>query len=382
MALQNRMLRVAAAAVMLCAASAASVAAAAAATTYRFTPLIPLESLEVPSGLTVPSLAKDGQAASAGQLKGQKDAVFKVKAGGEPTVIATEDQFRSFGNLSINDKGQVAFEANAEEVRGDGIYRGEGGRVTKIVGTGEAGDFDWVNAGPSINSHGRVAFVGERIVDRRYVGGVYVGDGGAVKAVYDIDGPFKSFTGNPALNDKGTVAFLATLETGVGGLYLGNGRDEPVTVADDTGLLTNVYSFSDPALNDHGEVAFRAGTNPDLTDNSLSTGAGIFVYSKGVLTTVISGPMAFSAPAINERGQVAFVAEPTFGKSILATGGDLVKDRVIGSGDLLLGRVVQTIEIVREGYNERGQLAFLAHFEDGYSAAFVATPVSREAGSD
>lgn len=380
MALQNRTLRVAVAGVMLCMASAASIAAAA--TTYRFTPLIALDALEVPSGLTVPVLAKDGQAASSGQLKGQKDAVFKVKTGGEATVIATDDQFRSFGDLSINDKGQVAFEAYAEDVSGDGIYRGEGGRVTKIVGTGEAGDFDWVNAGPSINSHGRVAFIGERLVNRRYVGGVYVGDGGAVKAVYDIDGQFKSFTGNPALNDKGTVAFLATLETGVGGLFLGNGRDQPVTVADDTGLLTSVYSFSDPSINDHGEVAFRAGTNPDLTDNSLSTGAGIFLYRRGVLSTVISGPMAFSVPAINQSGQVAFVAEPTVGNTILATGGDLVNDRVIGSGDQLLGHVVKTIEFSRQGYNERGQLVFLAHFDDGSSAVFLARPVSHVAGAD
>ena len=58
--------------------------------------------------------------------------------------------------------GQVGFEATLRTPRGEGIFRGEGGPTTMIAGTRDAGDFDFVNAGPSINAGGQVAFIGER----------------------------------------------------------------------------------------------------------------------------------------------------------------------------------------------------------------------------
>ncbi len=43
--------------------------------------------------------------------------------------------------------------------------------------------------------------------------GVYAGDGGLVRAIYDETGIFDDFTGNPSLNDYGEAAFLATLDS-------------------------------------------------------------------------------------------------------------------------------------------------------------------------
>ena len=62
-------------------------------------------------------------------------------------------------------------------------------------------------------------------------------------------------------------------------------------------------------------------------------------------------------PSLNNKGQVAFVVEPAFGNSILVTGPDLVG-----------------IAFSREGYNDAGQLAFIAFFTDGTSAPHGATP--------
>jgi hypothetical protein len=66
--------------------------------------------------------------------------------------------------------------------------------------------------------------------------------------------------------------------------------------------------------------------------------------------------------------------EPTFADQILVTGPDLVRDRVIGRGDRVGGRLVKGVLFGREGLNDAGQLAFTAIFADGSSQGFLATP--------
>lgn len=85
-------------------------------------------------------------------------------------------------------------------------------------------------------------------------------------------------------------------------------------------------------------------------------------------------------PSLNNLGEVAFVASPTFSEQGLVTGADLVGDRMIGTGDLLLGRRVGNVVFSREGLNDRGQLAFTAFCDDGTAGVFLATPVPEPAG--
>lgn len=347
---------------------------------YEFRPLIPRAALARTPELGVPALADDGRAASSAALVRLGSRVFRTEPGRRPTFIASDRRFSRFGNLSISARGGVAFEASLEQVNAEGIFRGDGTTLVQIAGTRDAGDFDFVNTGPSINAQGEVAFIGERIVDGAFIDGVYAGQGGAVRSVYDVTGPFRDFSGNPAINDSGLVAFLATQRDGVGGLFLGRGGKDLVRAADDTGLLTGILGFSDPSLNERGEVAFRAGTNPDFDDNGASTGTGVFLYANGRLTTIVQGGFteffSLGEPSLNNGGQVAFVAEPTFGEQILVTGPDLVRDRVIGTGDTLRGRVVAGIAFAREGLNDAGQLAFLAIFDDGSREPYLATPIA------
>ena len=53
----------------------------------------------------------------------------------------------------------------------------------------------------------------------------------------------------------------------------------------------------------------------------------------------------------------------------------VVSARVIGTGDELLGRTVTGLVFGREGYNDAGQLTFIATFYDGSSTPFLATPI-------
>ncbi|MDQ2696982.1 MAG: hypothetical protein M3Z21_16715 [Pseudomonadota bacterium] len=357
----------------------ALLASPAAGASFIFTPVAAGNGDFDPFGFGAPVLNDSGLVAFNAALSDGTQGIFRW-AGGPLAAIALENGFRRFGDPSINAAGQVGFEASLRSIRGEGIFRGDGGPVTPIAGTRDAGDFDFVNAGPSINAAGRVAFIGERIVGGAFIDGVYAGDGGPVAPIYDATGPFADFTGNPSLNDGGVAAFLATLDSGIGGLFLGSGGAF-TTVADETGVLTSVFGFGDPSLNDRGEVAFRAGTNVgDPDDNSGATGEGIFLFSGGVLTPVLQGSFSdFSSlgdPSLNNLGQVAFLVEPDFGNQVLLTGPDLLADRVIGTGDTLAGRRVSGLSFSREGLNDSGQLAFTAFFEDGSAGVFLATPAA------
>ena len=325
-------------------------------------------------GFRAPVLNNEGAVAYNATLTDGTRAIFRSDRG-RRTLIAVEDGFSRFGDPTINDAGQVGFEASFSTVRGEGIFRGEGGPITTIAGTRDAGDFDFVNAGPSIAAGGRVAFIGETEVS--FIAGVYAGNGGPVAPIYDETGPFEAFIGNPSLNDNGAVAFLATLDTGVSGLFVGSGGPF-MTVVDDTGVFTSAFSFGDPSLNERGEVAFRASTNEDPDENFGSTSEGIFLFSGGVVTPVLQGGfdefVSFSDPSLNNLGEVAFLVSPTFDQQILVTGPDLIGDRVIATGDRLMGRTIIGLEFSREGLNDQGEIAFTAFFEDGSSGVFLASP--------
>jgi hypothetical protein len=337
-----------------------------------------LEGAFDPFGFSVPALNSGGMAAFAATLPDGTQGVFRSDAGAI-TPIALQGDFSRFGDVSINSSGQVGFEGSFENIRGEGIFRGAGAAVTTIAGTRDAGDFDFVNAGPSLNGTGQVAFIGERIVSGNFIDGVYVGNGDAVQAIYDTTSGFSDFTGNPALNDNGTAAFLATTSAGVGGLFLGNGGAF-TTVADENGILSSVFSFSDPALNQRGDVAFRAGINRDDPDDNFgSTGAGVFLFRDGTLTLVAETPSLafdFGDPALNDLGEVAYLLSANFVDQSLVIGSDPLTGRVIGTGDTLFGKTITGLNFGREGFNSLGQLAFTAFFDDGTAGIFLASPVS------
>lgn len=350
--------------------------ASAAVTDYDFAPLVQRQAPSGPASAGVPALADNGRAAQTAELRGNARGLMRTE-GDTAVLLARGRQFDRFGGVSINRRGQVAFEGSPADGLGEGIYRADGQRIELIAGSRDLGDFDFVGLRPSINRRGQVAFIGERIVGGQYVDGVWLGEGGPVQALADENGPLDDFTGDPSLNDRGEVAFLARMDSGVGGLFISDGS-RLTQVADDSGILTGIYGFSDPALNNRGEVAFSAGTNPDPGDNGGSTGSGIFLWRNGVLNTVLQGTLAeyftLRQPSLNNLGQIAFVVEPTFADQILVTGPDLVRDRVIGRGDRVGGRLVKGVLFGREGLNDAGQLAFTAIFADGSSQGFLATP--------
>jgi hypothetical protein len=121
------------------------------------------------------------------------------------------------------------------------------------------------------------------------------------------------FVEKPVLNDAGTVAFYRSFfdeATGeqVTAIVTGNGGPL-TTVADTTGGFSS-FGFRPPSINDGGDVAFLA----DLD----SGGSGIFVGPDAVADRVIATGdtldgaaiqnLVFCEEGLNDSGQLAFVA--------------------------------------------------------------------------
>jgi hypothetical protein len=155
--------------------------------------------------------------------------------------------------------------------------------------------------------------------------------------------------------------------------------ESPFTRIALSGPFFDPFGFGVPALNSAGLVAFD-GARPDPDPFGFDPFSAIFLFSGGAVTPIIEGDFPTIAslgdPSLNNVGEVAFILEPTFGTQFLVTGPDPVADRVIGTGDVLFGRIVSSVVFGREGLNDRGQLAFTVFFDDGSSGVVLATPTA------
>jgi hypothetical protein len=169
-------------------------------------------------------------------------------------------------------------------------------------------EFAGSDARPSINNLGEIAF--SESVDS--VHGIFVGREGdfAQIAAADPDDSIRE----PVLNDAGTAAFQRSLTEEATGEFVeeivtGNGGSL-TTVADATGEFAFFFDFRPPSPNNRGDVAFQA----TLDDGT----AGIFVGPDPIADRVISTgdtldgstvqDLIFCEEGLSESGELAFVA--------------------------------------------------------------------------
>jgi len=91
---------------------------------------------------------------------------------------------------------------------------------------------------------------------------ILTGSGGPLTTIADTRGPF-SFLFGPSINDEGTVAFLAGLDAGGAGIFIGPDVEADRVIATGDRLFGSPVSFVEfgggQSLNDTGQIAFRAG---------------------------------------------------------------------------------------------------------------------------
>ncbi|MCF2148175.1 PEP-CTERM sorting domain-containing protein [Desmonostoc muscorum LEGE 12446] len=282
-------------------------------------------------------------------------------SGGALTTIAPIGSFYFVNFPSINNSDTVAFYARTSSSGGDEILTSSGGTLTLIADTTTFSNLGF----PTINDENTVAFRGERFPE---FDGILTSSGGALTTIIDNTGSFIS-SGVPAINNSGTVAFTAGPDK-VGGEGIFTVSDGTLnTIVDSSGPFQR---FRNPGINDTGTVILSASLD--------AGGEGIFTVSDGILTPIVTSRGLFESfldqPAINNEGAVAFVATLDAGGFGIFTGADPVADKVIAIGDSLFGSKITGLNFTFEGFNNRGEIAFAASFEDSTGGYFVAVPVA------
>ena len=185
--------------------------------------------------------------------------IFASSGGMVTPLFLNSASLAANADIAFNDAGTLAFrKSNAT-----GIVTVNSGSVTTIVDT--SGPLNYFGSAPSLSSNGTVAFVAGVGGNNGGVFGIYSGNGGPLTTIADISGPFSSFgfnsfnSGQPSINDAGTVAFLASLDVGGFGIYTGDGINTREVIGSGDSLFGSTITalqISPTSLNDSGQVAF------------------------------------------------------------------------------------------------------------------------------
>ncbi len=211
----------------------------------------------------------------------------------------------------------------------------------------------------SLADDGQVAF---QAATRRGGTGIFVADGGPVRAIVESGDRFSEFYSHPDIDVSGTVSFYAALATGERGIFRLR-ADESVTIADTSEEFREIGPLG-PTMNDEGVVAFRAG---------LETGGeGIYAGSASQAVRVIADTIdVFSGfqglPVVDRAGAVTFRAN-------LKDGGAGIYADQVGS----FSAIAETGELFSElgafpSANDLGSVAFCATLASGGSGLFIST---------
>jgi hypothetical protein len=193
--------------------------------------------------------------------------------------LSSTSQFSEFSTLSrpsVNNLGAIAFEERVDPDSIPGVFVTAGGDFTTIAAPDPNVNPGW----PTLNDAGTVAF--HRIFNDRAGEELVSGNGGPLTVIADTAGPFASFgfffgLQPPALNNHGDVAFLADLDAGGSGIFVG-----PDAVADKViatgdmldGSPVAELRFCDEGLNDSGQLAIQV----TFDDPTVPDGRRVAIY--------------------------------------------------------------------------------------------------------
>ena len=267
-----------------------------------------------------PSINDSGQVSFAARSTAARNQTPRPSCGATAGSLVpsrrrwTDSNFFGF-HTSINNSGQVAFTAELDEGFGfdEGLFSGTGGKrgVTTHYLTSTS-EFDGSDSRPSINDSGNIAFV--ESVD--FARGIFVGREGEFTTVVEPDpsDPSVGFEA-PILNNAGTVAckktsFDETAQQSVEEIVKIDADGTSTVVADTRGEFAS-FGFRPPSLNNNSDVAFLA----DLD----SGGSGVFVGPDPINDRVISTGDAldgstvrnitFCEEGLSDPGELAFVVQ-------------------------------------------------------------------------
>ena len=230
----------------------------------------------------------------------------------------------------VNTKEQVAFFASLlRSTASEAFFLAGKSRTIRVVAEGDpvpgGGTFSGFGRHPipALNERGDVAFAAA-VVGGRTVEGIFVRDARAVRPVVVTGGAAAGMTSAtiaavdaPALNDRGDVAFLASVRRGrelVEAIYTSvGGRTTKIVSQGDPAPAGGTFAgFGPPAIDNRRRVAFAAVVEGRAVPGGvfLADGASVRMLAGAGNETPVGGIFAkFSERvALNDAGTVAFTA--------------------------------------------------------------------------
>jgi hypothetical protein len=296
--------------------------------------------------------------------------------------------FHAFGfPVGLNEAGQTSFLGQhltelvpgSCEIGPSGVYRGDPVAITKIA---DESIFDGIVSGAfsQLDASGAVAFMSRGAVRN----GIYQGDGTeSVFGDYAVIEENTSGTGTPiyrdavAANPSGQVAYLVEESVGYGIRISRSGPSGMATIAQsgDTiaGVPGSILVLRPPAMNDSGSVAFVASlTEPNAQAVLIGDGVSTrLVHLNTVPSTILLAPVV----SINNLEEV-LIGGQFDGKEALFVVRDQTLEKVVEAGDALLGSVIDQLGLVSPALNDAGQVAFYAKLATGLEVVVRADPIA------
>jgi hypothetical protein len=249
-------------------------------------------------------------------------------------------RFGGFSNPSANSKGMVAFIGTYVDPDGRGLFFLENDKLSLIarsgqkIGPGEDAVFSEHYYPSRLNERGEIAWF-SRISGG---GGIFVKREKGIEAVAIQNKPSPIAGANyigfgqiaPAINDKGEVVFVGFYDGPNAGralLMKGEGPVKVVAKSGDTitGTTASFTSFSNPSINNRGDIAFIGSYGGRTRGIFLKTAKGIETIALAEDRVPGGGKddlfNNFNFPSVNDRGEVIFL-----GQLKNATVGIFIKD--------------------------------------------------------
>ena len=272
-------------------------------------------------------------------LNAQHEVAFEASVSGPPfspgvfvgdgrtTATVTLGQV---SNPFITSNGDVVFDVNNSDT-----FKSDGKTIIPLVRDGDPlpGGGTLTPLSRDLNDFGVLAY-GAIISGATATQGIFRSDGTDTLAIArddiapPIGGIFTLF-GDPALNDRGQVAFYSVMEGGAAefAIFRGEGAElTPVFVANQIAPGGATFAdFSNPSINKHGQVATVASLTNSASHDGLFVGDGTNTVAIAVEGQPAPGGGIFKDPRsrstfpapfrLNDKGEVAFGAFLTGGTS-------------------------------------------------------------------
>ncbi len=274
----------------------------------------------------------------------------------------------------VNNAGSIAFRGTVRATGEKGVFVGHDPAHNLAAGIGAI-----THTPTDINESGQVAIAADfglyTYNPLRNHDAIYVGRAGVSGATFVAEntrfaepGGYRRIDSAPAINDAGTVAFVAQAWDGATGIYSGPTSDS--VLIDTTGTFHTIGGgWVD--INNAGTLLFAAAPDDTLvTGLYRGTAAGTELVAQENADFI-----DINARDINNNGDVVFNAQlGGSGFNGIFTGPSREADRVIGPGDTLFGKTVRDAFFRTGGFNDGGEIAFSFITTDGQRGVAVAIP--------